>query len=203
VLVVGGEVAAWAKGNLIHELELCLMAKVALLLALTTITAAIPINHFIEVASDRTEAEATTSTVRAKADRIPTSALMMVVARTEASLNLNSRATATNATSGATKKWTADLWHQRLAHLGYDNVRHMYNKQVVSGMHIRDGSEKKTHECDACAVAKATRKIPKSSLSSYRKQPGKSRKKKKLDIDMYFKEVNSDLIGPMSVQGID
>ena len=96
-----------------------------------------------------------------------------------------------------------DLWHQRLAHLGYDNVRHMYNKKVVSGMHIRDGSEKKTHECDACAVAKATRKIPKSSLSSYRKQPGKPRKKKKLDIDMYFKEVNSDLIGPMSVQGID
>ena len=107
VLVVGGEVAAWAKGNLIHELELCLMAKVALLLTLTTITVAIRTNHFIEVASDRTEAEATTSMVRAKADRIPTSALMMVVARTEASLNLNSRATATNATTGATKKRTA------------------------------------------------------------------------------------------------
>ena len=96
-----------------------------------------------------------------------------------------------------------DLWHQRLAHLGYDNVSHMHKKQVVTGLNIHDGSEKKKHECDACATAKATRRIPKPSLSSYRKQPGKPRRKKKLDVEMYFKEVNSDLIGPMQVQGID
>ena len=97
-----------------------------------------------------------------------------------------------------------DLWHQRLAHLGYDNVRHMFKKQVVSGMHIRDGSEHIQHECDACATAKATRHIPKHQLSLYRrKQPGKPRAKKKLDVDMYFREVNSDLIGPIQTEGID
>ena len=96
-----------------------------------------------------------------------------------------------------------DLWHQRLAHLGYDNVRHMFNKQVVSGMHIRDGSEHRQHECDACATAKATRHIPKHQLSSYRKQPGKPRAKKKIDVDMFFREVNSDLIGPIQTEGID
>ena len=96
-----------------------------------------------------------------------------------------------------------DLWHQRLAHLGYDNVNHMYKKQVVTGMHIRDGSSSKKHECDACATAKATRHLPKKKLSSYRVQPGKPRPKKKLEVDMFFKEVNSDLIGPMQVQGID
>ena len=96
-----------------------------------------------------------------------------------------------------------DLWHQRLAHLGYDNVRHMFKKEVVTGMKIHDGSNLKDHECDACATAKATRKIPKQQFSSYRQQPGKPRRSKKVDIEVYFKEVNSDLIGPMQVQGID
>ena len=96
-----------------------------------------------------------------------------------------------------------DLWHQRLAHLSYDNVRHMYKKEAVSGMTVRDGSFSKEHVCDACATAKATRHVPKTHLSSHREQPGKKRRKKKLDIEMFFKEVNSDLIGPMQTQGID
>ena len=97
-----------------------------------------------------------------------------------------------------------DLWHQRLAHLGYDNVSHMFKKQVTTGMNIRDGSDNKKHECDACATAKATRHLPKHHLSSYRQQPGKKRRaRKKLEIEMFFKEVNSDLIGPMQTEGID
>jgi hypothetical protein len=95
-----------------------------------------------------------------------------------------------------------DLWHERLAHLGYDNVRHMHKKEVVAGMTVRDGSFEKDHFCDACATAKATQHSPKPELSSYRQQPGKKRAKK-IQVDMYFREVNSDLIGPMQVQGID
>ena len=66
-----------------------------------------------------------------------------------------------------------DLWHERLAHLGYDNVRHMYKKGVVNGMTVRDKSFKKDHFCDACASAKATMNSPRKELSSYRVQPGK------------------------------
>jgi len=95
-----------------------------------------------------------------------------------------------------------DLWHERLAHLSYQNVRHMHEKQAVNGMNVRDGSFEKDHFCDACATAKATQHSPKIELSSYRQQPGKKRTKK-IDVDMYFKEVNSDLIGPMQVEGID
>jgi len=95
-----------------------------------------------------------------------------------------------------------DLWHERLAHLGYDNVRHMHKKDVVCGMNVRDRSFTKDHFCDACATAKATQHSPKMQLSSYRQQPGKKRKKK-IEVDMFFQEVNSDLIGPIQVAGID
>jgi hypothetical protein len=95
-----------------------------------------------------------------------------------------------------------DLWHERLAHLGYDNVRHMHRKDTVTGMNVHDGSFRKEHFCDSCASAKATLRSPKAEFSSYRDQPGKKRFKK-IDVTAYFKEVNSDLIGPMQVQGID
>jgi hypothetical protein len=95
-----------------------------------------------------------------------------------------------------------DLWHERLAHLGYKNVRHMHKKEAVTGMNVRDGSFEKDHFCDACATAKATQHSPKIELSSYRSQPGK-RRVKKIEVEMFFREVNSDLIGPMQVEGID
>ena len=72
-----------------------------------------------------------------------------------------------------------DLWHQRLAHLSYDNVRKMYKRSAVRGMHIRDTSFRNDHVCDACARAKTTRQIPKLGLSSYRIPVNKQSHKKK------------------------
>ena len=97
-----------------------------------------------------------------------------------------------------------DLWHERLAHLSYDNVKSMVKKDAVDGLIIRDRSMKKEHFCDACASAKATLKTPHIEMSSYRKQllTQPKKKMKSLDVSLYFKEVNSDLIGPMQVAGI-
>lgn len=95
-----------------------------------------------------------------------------------------------------------DLWHQRLAHLSYANVRKMFKKTAVRGMSIRDKSFSKEHVCDACARSKTTRQIPKLGLSSYR-IPADRKHNKKIDVTAFFCEVNSDLIGPMQVQGID
>ena len=96
-----------------------------------------------------------------------------------------------------------DLWHQRLAHLSYDNVRHMHKKTAVRGMTVRDKSFSMDHVCDACARAKTTRQVPKLGLSSYRLPVEKKSHRSKIDVTAYFCEVNSDLIGPMQVQGMD
>ena len=102
-------------------------------------------------------------------------------------------------------KSDVDLWHERLAHLSYDNVKSMVKTNAVDGLVIRDRSLKKEHFCDACASAKAILKTPKIEFSSYRKQllDKPMKKKRLLDVSMYFKEVNSDLVGPMQVSGID
>ena len=86
--------------------------------------------------------------------------------------------------------------------MSYDKIRLMHTEQAVDGMAVRDTSFTKEHVCDACAQAKATRHVPKASLSSYIDQLGKKRSKK-IDVTMFFNEVNSDLIGPMQVAGID
>jgi hypothetical protein len=96
-----------------------------------------------------------------------------------------------------------DLWHQRFAHLSYDNVRKMYKRSAVRGMNVRDKSFPKDHICDACARAKTTRQTPRLGLSSYRKPVDKKSHDKKIDVTAFFCEVNSDLIGPMQVHGID
>ena len=98
-----------------------------------------------------------------------------------------------------------DLWHQRLAHLSYENVKKMYKKTAVPGMTVRDKSFHRPHVCDACARAKTTRQIPGLCRSSYRAANNNKKKprRQKIEVSAYFCEVNSDLIGPMQVQGID
>ena len=48
------------------------------------------------------------------------------------------------------------LWHKRFAHLGYDNLRKFVNKDMVSGVKIKIGTE---HDvCENCCDGKISRK---------------------------------------------
>jgi hypothetical protein len=92
-----------------------------------------------------------------------------------------------------------DLWHERLAHLGYDNMRHMQKKGVVCGMNVRDKSFSKDHFCDMHVRRQKQLCTPQSC--NFRLIVNSRARKEKINT---FFQVNSDLIGPtMQVAGID
>ena len=79
-----------------------------------------------------------------------------------------------------------NLWHQRLAHVHVDGIRHMYRNNVVDGMQI--DMKKEVSRCESCVYGKSTRApIP---------QQGRTRAEKVLDL------VHTDVCGPFPVKSL-
>ena len=80
-----------------------------------------------------------------------------------------------------------NLWHYRLGHLGYDNVKLLYNKSMVDGLQLNPKQET-DRACDGCAMGKFNR-LPFP---------------KKIDhgAEQLLAIIHSDVCGPFSVQSI-
>lgn len=79
-----------------------------------------------------------------------------------------------------------DLWHQRLGHLGGQQLREMISKEMVRGMKVMKTAE--LSFCEGCVQGKMKRK-PFESV-------GEIRSTRRLQ------RVHSDVCGPMSVESI-
>lgn len=79
---------------------------------------------------------------------------------------------------------SADLWHRRFGHLGYENLATMVRKEMVEGMNVTESAFKQgTHEvCRPCAMAK----MVKQPFPSGDKQPTR-----RLEL------IHMDVCGPM------
>ena len=80
-------------------------------------------------------------------------------------------------------KKTLELWHLRLGHLGYDNVKMMSEKEIVHGM--KTESSEFNRDCEGCALGKQTR----DPFSKKGTEPAAEI----LDL------VHSDVCGPMQI----
>ena len=83
----------------------------------------------------------------------------------------------------STNKPSLKLWHLRLGHLGYDNVKIMNEKEMVKGMKV-ESFEVETN-CEGCALGKQTR----NPFSKNTKEPATEI----LDL------VHSDVCGPIQI----
>lgn len=66
---------------------------------------------------------------------------------------------------------TAQLWHRRMGHLGYDNLAKMQRHSLVKGMNVPEGDFKAAEQeiCEPCIMAKQQRlKFPMSEHESNR-----------------------------------
>ena len=79
------------------------------------------------------------------------------------------------------------LWHNRYGHIGYDNLKLLYNKSMITGMNLRS-KEAVNEDCEACAFGKQNRQsFPKKSVHQST-QP--------------LELIHSDVCGPMSVPSL-
>jgi hypothetical protein len=92
----------------------------------------------------------------------------------------------THVASAAIKQISVSELHRRMGHVNHDDLRHMVEKGMVTGVNLDMSS--KPEFCEACIKAKATRKpFPKESKTEHKS---------------YGDKVVSDVWGPASVQSI-
>eukprot|EP00794_Sanderia_malayensis_P002050 gene2050-biopygen1853 len=80
-----------------------------------------------------------------------------------------------------------NLWHNRLGHLGYDNVKLLYNESMVDGLKLNSKQEI-DQACDGCAMGKLNR-LPFPKKSGHK-------------TEHLLEIIHSDVCGPMNVQSI-
>jgi hypothetical protein len=61
------------------------------------------------------------------------------------------------------------LWHRRMGHLGFDNLKRLANEDLVHGEIKLDGKEEMV--CETCAMGKQTRRTFETSINPHSKYP--------------------------------
>ena len=79
------------------------------------------------------------------------------------------------------------LWHYRYGHLGYDNVKMLYNKSMVNGMNV-NSQEEIDRKCEGCAYGKQNRQPFPKKTSHQSTHP--------------LELIHSDVCGPMNVNSV-
>ena len=83
---------------------------------------------------------------------------------------------------------TLDVWHERLGHLGWSQLRRIFSHDMVRGASVSDlGSASDKHECFTCLEGKMT-ELPFPTSESKVSKP--------------FERIHMDLMGPMERQSI-
>jgi hypothetical protein len=83
-----------------------------------------------------------------------------------------SKAVSTDAKLAATKE-TAELWHRRFGHLGYDNLAKLQSSSMVNGISVTADQFRKTGAAELCepCIAAKQHKQPSKSTNTVTNQP--------------------------------
>eukprot|EP00794_Sanderia_malayensis_P007838 gene7838-biopygen6374 len=102
-------------------------------------------------------------------------------------LNMKKPADQTSCYGASTDKNDMSLWHYRLGHLGYDNLKALKDKSLVKGLNLntRDGFNR---NCEGCAMGKQSR-------SAFPKET-EHKSSEVLEI------IHSDVCGPMTTNSV-
>ncbi len=95
---------------------------------------------------------------------------------------------------------TLGLLHKRFGHVDTNKIKQVLSNNAVNGLVLSQNQIRHKHFCEHCIMAKSTQQTMQKDKSTALLP---SKRIRRIDRELYFEVVHSDLIGPIQVESVN